>query len=518
MKILILFSGSLRTLYKNLHIIKQKLTNMNIQADIYLYNNTLDNDHNYTSGKLNIHDDLINNITLLYNDQVNNYKFDQVSNSFNIQETKITNTWKQWYKLNKLFSFIPLDNDYDYIVRMRPDIEILSSIDELQTIFMNIKPGALYVPSILMHDSQVIETYNMYTHMNDQFAIADYQTMKVYCNFYNHLATYANTYPFISEIILYYYLVDNGIKITYINILYKLSLSYCNIIAISGDSGAGKSTLMNYIERSLIYDKYIKFETDRYHKWNRGNENWNVYTHLDPHSNYLEKMYDDTYNLKIGNDVYVVDYDHATGQFTNNHDKIDSNNNIILCGLHTLYHERMLNLIDIKIFVDTQDEIKRIWKLRRDVTERGYSYDSVMMNINKRLGDYNKYIKPQINYADIIVRYYSDQVLDITQYAKYSNMPVKCQIIISGNIYQLNKSKFEKCGLFKFVKYDGLNDGLNDGLTDNYLCQTIYDNHNINNQNDYTMIIDYLKSSYNIIINNYNHLCIIQLLLIIIFN
>jgi uridine kinase len=155
----------------------------------------------------------------------------------------------------------------------------------------------------------------------------------------------------------------------FLDIQYKLVLSKCNIIAISGDSGSGKTTLMKHLMGLFPESKLINLETDRYHKWERGNENYQTITHLNPDANHLELMSNDVYNLKIGNDIYQVDYDHTTGKFTNKQ-LIESKDNIILCGLHTLYNEKMNDIIDIKVFMDTDRELIKKWKIRRDVDER----------------------------------------------------------------------------------------------------------------------------------------------------
>jgi uridine kinase len=146
-------------------------------------------------------------------------------------------------------------------------------------------------------------------------------------------------------------------------------------------------------------------ETDRYHKWERGNENYKNYTHLNPYANNLEKMSEDIYNLKIGNHIYQVDYDHSTGKFTNK-EKIESKQNIIICGLHTLYIDKINNISDIKIYMDTDRDLIKEWKINRDVNERGYSMDKILNQINTRQTDYDKYISIQKNNADIIINFY----------------------------------------------------------------------------------------------------------------
>ncbi|CPR64990.1 uridine kinase [Lactobacillus crispatus FB077-07] len=69
-----------------------------------------------------------------------------------------------------------------------------------------------------------------------------------------------------------------------------------------------------------------------------------------------------------------------------------------------LFNEDIRNLMDIKVYVDTDDDIRFIRRLERDMKERGRSLDSV---INQYLGTvkpmYNQFIEPTKRYADIIV-------------------------------------------------------------------------------------------------------------------
>jgi uridine kinase len=151
----------------------------------------------------------------------------------------------------------------------------------------------------------------------------------------------------------------------------------------------------------------FKLETDRYHKWERNNPNYNEFTHLNPYANYLEKMNNDIYNLKIGHEIYTVDYDHSCGKFTKE-EKISSSKNIILCGLHTLYNKKMNELLDLKIFMDTDRELIKKWKIKRDVEERGNSLETIVKQIEKREKDFDKYIFIQKKNADIIIKFYEE--------------------------------------------------------------------------------------------------------------
>jgi hypothetical protein len=143
-------------------------------------------------------------------------------------------------------------------------------------------------------------------------------------------------------------------------------------------------------------------------------------------------MYDDVYNLKIGNKIYQVDYDHSSGKFTPKQ-KIESKSNVMLCGLHTIYERKMNNLADLRIFIDTDRELVKKWKIQRDVHERGYSIEKVLNSIESRNQDYLDHILPQKENADIIINYYEE------------NENLKCKLLITKDL---------GCKVYKYLLND----------------------------------------------------------------
>lgn len=222
------------------------------------------------------------------------------------------------------------------------------------------------------------------------------------------------------DINLFHYIKQKGIEYELINIKYKLILSKCNIIAISGDSGSGKTTLSKTLT-TLFKTECCLLETDRYHKWERGDMNYKKYSHLNPQANHLERMNEDVFQYKIGNDIYQVDYDHSSGKFTQKQ-KIYNKDNLVLCGLHTLYQENMNELLNLKIYLDTDRELIKKWKIQRDVNERGYSLEKVLKQIENREKDYNEYIIKQKDYADIVIQFYEIE------------NELQCNFIIQNNV------------------------------------------------------------------------------------
>jgi len=204
------------------------------------------------------------------------------------------------------------------------------------------------------------------------------------------------TYRTISNLPIKYKLVD---------IDYEFILSKCNIFGICGDSGSGKSTLAGMLKK--FFSNSFALECDRYHKWERGDEKWEEYTHLNPDANYITKMNEDIFNLKLGNSIYQVDYDHKTGTFTESQ-LIEPSENTIVCGLHSLYSKDD-HLYNLKIFIDTDEQLKTQWKIQRDVNERGHTLEKVLDQISKRKGDYEKYIHPQRDNSDLVVKFFLDK-------------------------------------------------------------------------------------------------------------
>lgn len=77
---------------------------------------------------------------------------------------------------------------------------------------------------------------------------------------------------------------------------------------------------------------------------------------------------------------------------------------IIIEGILILYDKRLRDLMDIKVYVDTDDDIWIIRRIQRDMLERGRSLDSVINQYKKTVKPmYHQFVEPTKRYADIIV-------------------------------------------------------------------------------------------------------------------
>ena len=416
MKIACLISGFLRTFQNNLDKLLEIFSKYEVDYFLHISNDEIKDDYINKKFNLKLILEKLKPAQVIYESDPD---FDNI---------KMSNIKIMWYKftiLNYLKNNYSKTNKikYDIVFRIRPDILILDNHINLTN---NIPENTIFGD-------------------NDEFFYGTTDSIdkmsKLYYNFDNMLGVKKKGDFFFK------FINQSNIKLEKLNINYKLVLTQVNIIAIAGDSGSGKTTLMNYLDK-IFKNTTLKLEGDRYHKWERGNNNWNNYTHLNPIANHICKFKEDVFNLKIGTNIYQVDYDHKNGKFTKKKE-IKSSNNIIMCGLHTLLDKTTNKLFNLKIFLDTDKKLKYYWKINRDVNERGYIKEKVIENIKKREKDNIKFIKPQENNSDIIINFFTDDNFD---YINNTKPNIYLSIKVKNNILDFLESLYEYNIEFKVKK------------------------------------------------------------------
>ena len=186
------------------------------------------------------------------------------------------------------------------------------------------------------------------------------------------------------------------------NSIYRKQLNL--IIGIGGDSGAGKTRLLNNLQNLLGY-KLLQIEGDGEHKWERGDENWSQFTHLDPKANYIHKQSEVISSLKRNETIFRSEYEHSNGKFSKSK-KVKPKEFIVIAGLHPFYLPKLRKNIDLKIYIDTDETLRRHWKIIRDTNKRGYSTKKILEQIESRMEDARKFIYPQKVFADMTIKYY----------------------------------------------------------------------------------------------------------------
>lgn len=223
-------------------------------------------------------------------------------------------------------------------------------------------------------------------------------------------------------------------------------------IGVSGDSGSGKSTLISVI-RTLFHEKsLLLIEGDGDHKWERGDAMWERVTHLNPKSNYLYRQAQDLSALRSGQNAVRVDYNHDIGRFTNKY-KIKPKPYIVLCGLHSLYLPQARKNLDLKIYMDIDETLRRYWKIQRDVVQRGYNYEEILEQITSRISDAEKYIYPQKKYADLLITYFDRNLKDCFAKNHTVSLSLKVRLDIDIDLEPLIQ-RIEQYGIIAQYDYD----------------------------------------------------------------
>lgn len=242
----------------------------------------------------------------------------------------------------------------------------------------------------------------------------------------------------------------------YLRILFKLVFNNQYIlisnkplsVGIAGDSGAGKDTFSDALKLLFGVNSVVTLSGDDYHLWDRQKPIWQKVTHLNPFSNDLETFIKDFYKLLNRENITARHYDHCTGQLTR-HRLIESKDIILVSGLHALYYPMLRRCYDLKIYLDMDEDLRRYFKIARDVSIRGYSQDKVLESFKQREGDSVKYIRPQERFADLVFKLLPVNYDDLNDLNKSKTLKFK---LLVTTRYGLNELSFVRaligiCGL-----------------------------------------------------------------------
>lgn len=177
------------------------------------------------------------------------------------------------------------------------------------------------------------------------------------------------------------------------------------IIGIAGGTGSGKTTITDSLKTefgkavSVVYhDNYYK-SNDHLPMSERVKLN---YDHPDAFD--TELMIEHLTKLKNGEAVECPTYDYTQHTRAKATVKIEPSSVIIVEGILIFQNEKLRDLMDIKIFVDTDADERILRRIRRDVVERGRSIDSVIDQYLTTVKPmHEQYVEPSKRIADIIV-------------------------------------------------------------------------------------------------------------------
>ncbi|MBZ5581167.1 MAG: phosphoribulokinase [Acidobacteriia bacterium] len=177
------------------------------------------------------------------------------------------------------------------------------------------------------------------------------------------------------------------------------------LLGIIGDSAAGKSTLAQGMTKLLRPELVTHVCADDYHKYDRQERAERGITAIHPSCNHLDILELQLERLHYGQPILKPVYDHAAGKLVRP-EYVQPRDFVIVEGLLGLHSAVMRQFYDVKVFLQPPEDLRRIWKVKRDTTKRGYTVKQVLAELARREPDSDSFIRPQRQYADIVVQFY----------------------------------------------------------------------------------------------------------------
>ena len=176
------------------------------------------------------------------------------------------------------------------------------------------------------------------------------------------------------------------------------------VIGITGGSGSGKTTIVRKI--SEVNTDFVFIAEDNYYRSAEfvNNDNITAFNFDQPQAFDTDLLISHIQALKDRRPIKMPQYDFVRHRRREETVTVQPKHLVIIEGLMILYDKRLRDLMDLKIYVDTPDDIRFIRRLQRDIIERGRTTESVIKQYLEvvRPGHFN-FIEPTKEYADLII-------------------------------------------------------------------------------------------------------------------
>ena len=178
------------------------------------------------------------------------------------------------------------------------------------------------------------------------------------------------------------------------------------IIGICGGTGSGKTTIARSIVDAVSAQNVVLVEQDSYYRNlsdmpldERHQANFDHPDSLDS-----DMLVNHILRLKQGLSIEMPLYDFATHTRSDKIEIIEPQPVVIVEGILIFAEPRVLDLLDVRVFVDTPDDIRLMRRLRRDITERGRTFERTLEQYERTIRPMHyEFVEPSKRHADIII-------------------------------------------------------------------------------------------------------------------
>ncbi len=178
------------------------------------------------------------------------------------------------------------------------------------------------------------------------------------------------------------------------------------IIGICGGTGSGKTTIARAIVDAVGESNVVLVEQDSYYRNladmpldERHQANFDHPDSLDS-----DMLVNHILRLKQGLSAEMPLYDFKTHTRSDNIEIIEPKPVVIVEGILIFAEPRVLDLLDVRVFVDTPDDIRLMRRLRRDFTERGRTFERTLDQYERTIRPMHfEFVEPSKRHADVII-------------------------------------------------------------------------------------------------------------------
>jgi uridine kinase len=178
------------------------------------------------------------------------------------------------------------------------------------------------------------------------------------------------------------------------------------IIGITGGSASGKTLFLKSLMQSFQSDDVCIVSQDDYYKTkeqqpidDNGIENYDTLHSID-----LELFIKDLKSLRSGIQISKEEYTFNNPSLKARTLLFKPSPIILVEGIFIFYHPEIMDMLDLKVYIDANEDVKIKRRITRDQTERGYDIEDVLYRYEYHVTPtYEKYIKPFKDKADLII-------------------------------------------------------------------------------------------------------------------
>ena len=177
------------------------------------------------------------------------------------------------------------------------------------------------------------------------------------------------------------------------------------IIGIAGGTGSGKTTLTHKLQEIFGGDVSVVYHDNYYNRLDELTYEERCKINYDhPDSFETDLMVEDLKRLASGETIYCPVYDYTIHNRSNDFVEVRPTKVVIVEGILIFENKALRDLMDIKIFVDTDADVRILRRILRDVKERERSLDSVISQYLTTVKPmHEQFVQPSRQYADIVV-------------------------------------------------------------------------------------------------------------------